>query len=94
MHAKTESTVKYILKNELLVSDYRKKNGAKEIFYININIYVSLKITISSRNRTVGTGSSRVRSCGICGGQSVTGEGFLRVLLFPLPIIPPTAPHS
>jgi hypothetical protein len=34
-----------------------------------------------------------VRSCGIC-GQSGTGAGFLGVLKFPLPIIPPTAPHS
>jgi hypothetical protein len=37
---------------------------------------------------------AQVRSCGICGGQSVTGAGFLRVLRFPLPIpIPPTAPQ-
>jgi hypothetical protein len=36
-----------------------------------------------------------VRSCGICGGQSDTGAGFLRVLRFPLPIlIPPIAPQS
>jgi hypothetical protein len=35
---------------------------------------------------------AQVRSCGICGGQSGTGAGFLRVLRFPLPIvIPPTA---
>jgi hypothetical protein len=38
---------------------------------------------------------AQVRSCGICGGQSGTGAGFLRVFRFPLPIlIPPTAPHS
>jgi hypothetical protein len=36
---------------------------------------------------------SQIRACGICGGQSGTGAGFLRVLRFPLPIlIPPTAP--
>jgi hypothetical protein len=36
-----------------------------------------------------------VRSYVICGGQSGTGVGFLRVLPFPLSIlIPSTAPHS
>jgi hypothetical protein len=36
---------------------------------------------------------SQVRSCWICGGQSGTGAGFLRVLRFSLAIlIPPTAP--
>jgi hypothetical protein len=38
---------------------------------------------------------AQVRSCGICGGQSGTGAGFLRVLRFPLLIlIPPIAPQS
>jgi hypothetical protein len=38
---------------------------------------------------------AKVRSCGICGGLSDTGVGFLQLLWFPLPIlIPPTAPHS
>jgi hypothetical protein len=33
--------------------------------------------------------------CGICGGQSGAGAGFLRVLRFPLPIfIPPIYPQS
>jgi hypothetical protein len=36
-----------------------------------------------------------VCSCGICGGQSGTGAGFLRVLRFPLPIFsPPIAAQS
>jgi hypothetical protein len=38
---------------------------------------------------------ARVWSCGICGGQSGAGAGFLRVLWFPLPIfILPIAPQS
>jgi hypothetical protein len=37
----------------------------------------------------------QVMLCGIYGGQSGNGTGFLRVLRFPLPIvIPLTAPHS
>jgi hypothetical protein len=37
---------------------------------------------------------ARVWSCGICGGRSSAGAGFLRVLQFPLPIfIPPIAPQ-
>jgi hypothetical protein len=38
---------------------------------------------------------AQIRSCGICGGQSVTGAGLLRLIRFPLPIlIPPTVLHS
>jgi hypothetical protein len=38
---------------------------------------------------------SQVRPCWICGGQSTTGAGFLRLLCFPLSIhIPPIAPYS
>jgi hypothetical protein len=37
---------------------------------------------------------SKVWSSGICGGQSGAGAGFLRVLWFPLPFIPPNSPSS
>jgi hypothetical protein len=33
-------------------------------------------------------------ACGVHGGQSGIGAGFLRVLRFPLPIIPPISPSS
>jgi hypothetical protein len=50
-------------------------------------------------SRRLPTAEDRVRvqvtSCGMCGGHSGIGAGFLQVLRFPLPItIPPTAPHS
>jgi hypothetical protein len=45
--------------------------------------------TAAARVRT------RVRSCGFCGGESVTGAGFLRVFRCPLSIlIPPIVPYS
>jgi hypothetical protein len=45
--------------------------------------------------RWLPTAAARVRvraACGFCGGQSGTGAGFLRVLRFPLQIIPPISP--
>jgi hypothetical protein len=48
-------------------------------------------------SRWLPTAAARVRvraACGFCGGQSGTRASFLRVLRFPLPIIPPIAPSS
>jgi hypothetical protein len=47
--------------------------------------------------RWLPTAAVRVRvraACGFCGGQSDTGAGLLRVLRFPLPMIPPISPLS
>jgi hypothetical protein len=48
-------------------------------------------------SRWLPTAAARVRvreACGVCGGQSSTGAGFLRVLRFTLPNIPPISPSS
>jgi hypothetical protein len=51
----------------------------------------------SAVRRCLPTAAARVcvrEACGVCGGQSGTGAGFLRVLRFPLPIIRPISPSS
>jgi hypothetical protein len=48
-------------------------------------------------SRWLPTAAARVRvrvAGGVFGGRSGTGAGFLRVLRFPLPIIPPISPSS
>jgi hypothetical protein len=62
-------------------------------------MYVVDRAIAQAVSRRLPTAAARVRawvrSCAICGGQSGTGVGFLRVLRFPLPIfIPPIAPQS
>jgi hypothetical protein len=60
-----------------------------------ILIQTSSKMLNGPRHSSSGRVRARVWSCGICGGQSGAGAGFLRVLRFPLPIfIPPIAPQS
>jgi hypothetical protein len=84
-----------------LVSIFERKTiHSKEDQYKWWNIYMTLGRAIAEAvSFWLPTAAARVwtqvKPCGICGGQSSTGAGFLQVLLFPLPIlIPPTAPHS
>jgi hypothetical protein len=50
---------------------------------------------VVSRWLPIAAARVRVRAaCGVCSGQSGIGAGFLRVLRFPLPIIPPISPSS
>jgi hypothetical protein len=68
-----------------------------ETFALYIKILVRQCVAQAARRRPP-TAAACVRAwvslCGICGGQSSTGGGFLRVLRFSLRGIPPIAPLS
>jgi hypothetical protein len=72
----------------------------KWYFWISLAIPLLLnegRAVVQAVSCWVPTAAARVRvraACGVCGGQSVTGAGFLRVLRFPLPIISPVSPSS
>jgi hypothetical protein len=70
--------------------------GKSEAFYRQFKKSFGLAVTQAVR-RWLPTTPVRVRvlaACVVCGGQSGTGAGFLQVLRFPLPIIPPISPSS
>jgi hypothetical protein len=85
----------------IVVSDFgAKSRGKKPLgrprhrWEDRIETYLG-RFTAQAASRRLSNAAFRVQfqvtSCGICGGQSGTGAGFLRVLRFPLPIlIPPT----
>jgi hypothetical protein len=84
-----------ILLHQLLALAALSPNGA-----LDRSLGVALgRVIAQAVNRWLPNAEGRVRAqvrpCGTCGGQSGIGAGFLRVLLFPMPIlIPPTAPYS
>jgi hypothetical protein len=54
--------------------------------------YTKGRAVAQAVSRWLPTAAARVRvraACGVCGGQSGNGAGFIRVLHFPLPIIIP-----
>jgi hypothetical protein len=63
---------------------------------VKVTIYL-VRAVAQAISRWLPTAVPRVRvraACGIRGGQSGTGAGFLRELRFSLPIIPPISPSS
>jgi hypothetical protein len=72
--------------------------GCLTFFSVEVRNKVG-RAVIQAVNRWLPTAAVRVRDraehLGVCSGQSGTGADFLRVLLFPLPIIiPPVSPLS
>jgi hypothetical protein len=65
------------------------RNCLTIILMINVDCDIAQVV-----GRRIPTAAARVTSCGICGGQSGIGAGFLRVLWFSLLIIPLTTPQS
>jgi hypothetical protein len=79
-----------------LLQENAESFATLKLVYHMINIlWGSLELAHKSPTNLNSWVRARVWSCGICGGQSGTGAGFLRVLRFPLPIFIPTiAPQS
>jgi hypothetical protein len=65
---------------------------------LNPHCYLELDRAVAQAvSRWLTTAAVRVRlwaACGVCGGQSGTGASFLRVLRYPLSIIPRISPSS
>jgi hypothetical protein len=87
--------VKYI-SIEIEYTKYIKYLGYTKKYTSIIQIYS--RATAEAVSRWLPTAEARVQSrlwlSGICGGQSGLGAGFLRVLRFPLPFIPPNSLSS
>jgi hypothetical protein len=68
---------------------YPRKYSTHFVFpQSELHIQTALSALVSTAAARI---QSQVRSCGVCGGQSDTGAGFLRVLRFPLAVITPRA---
>jgi hypothetical protein len=58
-------------------------------------LLVNSDVHVWEETATYAAARVRIRAaCGVCGEQSGTEAGFLRVLQFPLPIIQPISPLS
>jgi hypothetical protein len=77
------------LKHDVSETEYRLRLQVDPIERASFHRYSrSVAQEVSRRLRTAETRvRARVKSCWICGGQSGTGAGFLRVLPFLLPLI-------
>jgi hypothetical protein len=90
--AEEKNTVKVIMKRRKIMKMTFNRKGKEEMVNDGRAIAQAVSHLLPTAAARVQT---RVWSSGICGGQSGTKAGLLRVLLFPQPIlIPPTAPQS
>jgi hypothetical protein len=68
------------------------------VIHVIVRLLLRGRAVAQAVSRWFPTAASRVRvraAYRVCGGQSGTGAGFLRVFRFPLPIvIPPISPSS
>jgi hypothetical protein len=96
------SSVMKLCKTQTLLinsSAFSAPLACAKVKYMYIYIHLKGRAIAQVVNRQLPTTAAQVwtqvRSCGICGGQSGTREGFLRVPRISLPIlIPLTAPNS
>jgi hypothetical protein len=68
--------------------------GHNRLFTVTVKRGLAIAQAVSC---WLATAAARVRvraACGVCDGHNGIGAGFLRVLQFPLPIIPPISPSS
>jgi hypothetical protein len=94
----------YLAKNLWINRKYKVLIESSHFFYrilqsVQVGSYgnASGHAVAQAVSRWLPTAATRVRvraACGVFGGQSGIGAGFLQVLQFPLPIIPPISPSS
>jgi hypothetical protein len=79
-------------------ADHSPQPSAEVMNIINDGVILPLGRAVAQAvSRWLSTAAAQVcvrAACGVCGEQSGTGAGFLRVLRYPLPIISPIPPSS
>jgi hypothetical protein len=78
-------------------ASWSRQKALRRYIQQNATLPILGRAVAQAVRRWLPTAAARVRvraACGVCGGQCGTEAGFLGVLRFPLPIIPPISPLS